>query len=127
MNEFQFTELVVFDEAENAFGSIPVPPIGTPLPPMLPATSLVDVGDASVFPQPDNGAVAGWAYMNLDGTDINPPRADMAWVISSMRAEGRYSGDMETIAFGNGCSNQVPQSEVQGGMDVIAPSPNTTP
>lgn len=122
----QFAEIVVFDEAENPFSSVPTPPI-TPFPRILGATSLAPVGDDSIFPVPDNGAVAGWVYMNLDGTDANPSPADQAWVISSMRADGRFSADMDAMAFGNGCSPQVGRSEAQGEGVVIGPSPNTTP
>ncbi|HEX6095983.1 MAG TPA: hypothetical protein VF432_06650 [Thermoanaerobaculia bacterium] len=124
-------EFVLFDEAENAFGQA-VPPGGDPPRPPeaqdLPAAALINIADGDYFPVVPNAARAGWAYMNLDSRSTTATRAEQAWVISSMRAEGRYSGDFDATAFGNGCSPRVNESEIsEGGAGPIGPSPNTTP
>lgn len=124
-------EVVLFDEEENAFSQA-LPPPGDPprpeVPEDLPAAALISITDGDVFPIPPNGALAGWAYLNLDGRSETATRAEQAWVISSMRAEGRYSGDFDATAFGNGCSPRRAKSEVtEGGSGPIGPSPNTTP
>ena len=75
--------------------------------PALPATALVDAGDRRVIPPSDG--MSGWTYLNF---------GKQAWVITSMRAEGRYSADFEATAFGNGCS-PVPESGAE-----IAPAPD---
>lgn len=123
-------EIVRFDEEEN----FTVFTTGLPDPPIIhipkaPATSLVDIDDDEVFPFNDLGAVAGWVYLNLD-TDAEGEYARQAWVVSSMRAEGRYSGDADVSALGNGCSPRIAQSEAsEGGTDtiIIGPAGNPTP
>ena len=124
-------EIVVFDEAENAFTQATVPG-GDPPQPAAPeelfAASLVGITDRDVFPIAPNGALAGWVYLNLDSRNAGAEAAEQAWVIASLRAEGRYSVDMDATAFGNGCSPRAPQSEItEEGPGVIGPSPNTTP
>lgn len=123
--DMRFAETVKFDEAENAFAYAP-PPIGTPIPPEIAASSRIDSADTFIFPAVTNAAVAGWTYVNLDNVVVDGT-AEQAWLISSMRAEGRYSADNDAMAFGNGCSPAFNASEVSGGGVVIGPSPNTTP
>ncbi len=124
-------EIVLFDEAENAFGQASAPQGDPPRPDVpenLPAVTLLGIHDTDVFPVPPNGAPAGWVYLNLDSRDEDATFAEQAWVISSMRAEGRYSADFDATAFGNGCSPRVGESEIsEDGTAVIGPSPNTTP
>jgi hypothetical protein len=124
-------EIVLFDEAENAFSQALSPPGDPPRPEVpanFPAASLVRIHSNDVFPVPTNGAPAGWVYLNLDSRDEDAAHAEQAWVISSMRAEGRYSADFDATAFGNGCSPRVGTSEIDPGSGgVIGPSPNTTP
>jgi len=121
-------EIVTFDEAENAWGDVPEsrvsPPISTDL--TLPETSLTDVGDASFYPQPDNGAIAGWTYLNLDNDEFDGI-ASQNWVIVSMRAEGRYSVDFDAAWLANGCTPEEPISEVTTGSEVIGPGVAETP
>lgn len=124
------TEIVTFDENENAFTQATANRccFDPPEPHDLPASSLVSVTDDDVFPIPPNGALGGWVYFNLDSRGTVSERADQAWVISSMRAEGRYSVDVDATALGNGCSPRTPQSEhMDGGTAPIGPAPNTTP
>jgi len=91
-------------------------------------SGLLSIADGDIFPIPPNGAAAGWVYLNLDSLDADATYAEQAWVISSMRAEGRYSGDFDATAFGNGCSPRAGESEIsEDGTGVIGPSPNTTP
>jgi hypothetical protein len=120
-NVVKVMEVVVFDEAENAFAYVPVSRV-TPIPVdlTLPATSLTSVSDASIYPLVGNGSIAGWVYLNL-----NPDRdrASSNWVVTSMRAEGRYSVDIDAAALGNGCSAATPVSEVTVGTEVIGPRP----
>ena len=121
-------ELVTFDEAENAWGDVPEsrvsPPITTEF--TLPETSLTSVGDASLYPQPDNGAVGGWMYLNLDNDDADQI-ASQNWVIVSMRAEGRYSVDFDAAWLANGCTPEEPISEVTTGDEIIGPGVAETP
>ena len=124
-------EIVMFDEAENAF-SQERPPAGDPPRPAvagdLPGTARINVNDSEYFPRPVNGANAGWVYLNLDSRDAGATFAEQAWAISSMRAEGRYSVDMDATGLGNGCSPRAAQSETsEGGTAVIGPAPNATP
>ena len=49
--------------------------------------------------------------------------ASSNWVISSLRAEGRYSVDMDAAPLGNGCSAPAPLSEITFGDGVIKPRP----
>ncbi|MEO8378130.1 MAG: hypothetical protein ABI779_00565, partial [Acidobacteriota bacterium] len=133
-DELYVTDVVRFDEAENAFAggsSLGDPPIG--FTPMLPPTSRTSVSDGAVFPHVANGAVAGWVYLNLDRCGLVFPNvgpcADgtgaQAWVVTSMRAEGRYSTDADATALGNGCSQAQPSSEVsRSGGVVIGPAAN---
>jgi hypothetical protein len=122
-------EVVRFDEAENAVGDyvhcyLEGCPFGENT---IPATSLTSVTDTSIYPQLTNGAVAGWMYFNLDNDD-GDAHPTSNWVIASMRAEGRYSVDMDAAALGNGCSTPLGKSEVYGsstGSIVIGPAANT--
>ena len=116
-------ELVMFDEAENAFAEMPNCRICSPpydLPWVFPPTSLTDVSDPFHYAQRTNGALAGWAYLNLQTPDQDD-YALQAWVIASMRAEGQFSVDMDAVALGNGCTPPAPLSEAFGGPGVIGP------
>lgn len=125
------TDSVMFDENENGEGTvidecnitcIPSPPgVSTP------ATSRPSIEDTEVFPQAIRTTVtSGWIYLNLDDDDMGNG-AQQAWVVTSMRASGIFSGDMDAIALGNGCSMPVARSEVSEGNGVIGPSPNGEP
>ena len=112
------TELVAFDEEENAVGASPglivSPPITLEF--AFPETSLTSVADSDFFPQID--AVAGWMYLNLDnvsGDVVGTPPVRVAsqnWVITSMRADGRYSVDFDAAALANGCTVEAAISEI---------------
>jgi hypothetical protein len=68
-------------------------------------------------------------YLNLD-SGAKETRVDVAsqsWVVVSMRAEGRYSGDFDATALGNGCSPPAAVTNANGQSPVIAPAPNTNP
>ena len=121
-------EIVTFDESENAFGDIlesrdAAGGITTEF--TLRATSMTPV-TYSPWPQ-TNGAVGGWIWVNLDpypvGSSWGPSRSTSNWVISSMRAEGRYSVDVDAAALGNGCSPPAGFTEVTVGAEVIGPRP----
>ena len=123
------TEVVRFDEEENpetlVAGPLDDPPIA-PVP-KLPATSRVSVDTDDVIPPTTQGAVGGWVYFNLDNP-ADPQSASQNWVVISMRAEGRYSADMDAVSLGNGCSAPAALSEAsQRGGQPIGPAPNTTP
>jgi hypothetical protein len=132
--ELSLSELVRFDEAENGAGTPDYSLHQAPLPSdlYLPATSRTYVDDRELYPQLTNGAVAGWLYLNLDrcaGSDFpcTDEFATQNWVVTSMRAEGRYSGDADAVALGNGCSLKSIESEASYGSGVIGPAPNTNP
>ena len=121
------TEIVRFDEEENPetlfFGTIADPPMGPAL--WLPATSLMSE-ESEHFPINTNGAVGGWMYMNLH--DDDDAYASQSWVVASMRAEGRFSVDIDGAALGNGCSAPAPVSNANvDNARPIGPAPNTTP
>lgn len=122
------SELVRFDEAENAWGDVPVsrvsPPITTEF--TLPETSLTSVSDASIYPQVTNGAIGGWMYLNLDNDGFDDI-ASQNWVVVSMRAEGRYSVDFDAAWLANGCTPEEPISEVTTGAEIIGPAVATDP
>ena len=123
-----FVEAVRFDEDENPETSAPDIIICTPIAfsPTLPMVSRASVADDSIFPPNTQEAVAGWMYLNLDYCN----RDDFAgqnWVISSMRAEDRYSVDIDALALGNGCTAPVKASEALGGVQPIGPAPNVRP
>ncbi|HEX2834321.1 MAG TPA: hypothetical protein VHW00_15030 [Thermoanaerobaculia bacterium] len=124
-----FIDAVVFDEEENPEGMAPTDVICTPIItyPVLPATSMTDVRDTTVFPRPTTGAVAGWVYFNLDNC-WRDDYASQNWVVTSMRALGRASVDMTAFALGNGCTPPLEQSEVNwtAGI-VIGPAENINP
>ena len=114
------TEVVRFDEQEN-------PEIFAPVfHPVIPLSARVSVGDDDVFPPATGGDIAGWMYVNLDDFDSNSI-SRQAWVVVSMRAEGRFSGDMDAQALGNGCSAPTATTNANGGLSPIGPAPNTTP
>jgi hypothetical protein len=105
-------ETVVFDNHENGEGNAPeqcdITCIG-PTPAVLPNTSLVAVEPGSdTFPQTIVYTdLSGWLYLNLH--DLGSVGTDgQAWVVSSMRVEGRYSVDLDAAWLGNGCSPVVP-------------------
>jgi hypothetical protein len=120
---------VRFDEDENPEISGSDIIICTPIPfsPTLPAASLVNVNDESIFPSATSGAVGGWMYMNLDYCNRDEI-AGQNWVVSSMRAEGRFSVDVDALALGNGCTAPIAASEATSGSAVsIGPAPNVRP
>jgi hypothetical protein len=131
----EIAESVRFDEAESAVGNTPNrgdPPIEPSL--SLPLTSRTSLTDSDVFPQLVNGAVAGWIYLNLDRCGLLSPAIapcndgipTQAWVVTSMRAQERFSVDSDATPLGNGCSPAIGRSEVivEGGV-VIGPAPNS--
>jgi hypothetical protein len=120
--KMELTEIVNFDEAENAITYIPDGRLIGQRRITLPSTSITSFQDESVYPIFYAGRIAGWMYFNLDEPDDEI--ASQAWVISSMRAEGQFSVDTNAISFGNGCSARVGNSEVGIGVTTIAPPPN---
>ncbi|HEV7766837.1 MAG TPA: hypothetical protein VGQ76_17690 [Thermoanaerobaculia bacterium] len=123
-------ETVAFDEDGNAEGTTDytcsAPSCIGPDPFVLRNTSLVSAVDSEIFPTLTGEARAGWLYMNLD-SDQTDQKAQQGWVIASMRAEGRYSVDMDGMIFGNGCSAPVPDTEFNtpAGKAVIGPVPSS--
>lgn len=126
----EVTEYVVFDEEENAVatswkdrfgGSVPVPP--------LTVRSAQRIGfDDDQLPDIFEDAVGGWAYLNLDDPHDADAPARQAWVTTSMRAEGRYSVNIDAIALGNGCSPAGDITEIDpSGTQPLGPSANVNP
>ncbi|HYI11202.1 MAG TPA: hypothetical protein VEK57_19255 [Thermoanaerobaculia bacterium] len=125
--KLQFIEFVSFDEEENALGLAPEEsPVCTPITNEYWTTTTfrADYGDGETFPEFED-EIAGWMYMNLATGDDELPQ--QAWVISSMAAQGRYSGDIDATAMGNGCSPRSYESEVNEGNAVIGPAANVNP
>ncbi len=138
------TEIVRFDEHENASvtqpGAIictppPQPPLGA-----MPATSATSTS-SSIFPGlTTSGDLGGWMFINASNngspvystapgrdfksgssTFTNCARQNQSWVTLMMFAEGRYAVLFDATPLGNGCSKS-PQSGT-----VIGPAPNVTP
>jgi hypothetical protein len=103
-------DVVVFDENENAAG------VSSAV--TLPATSITSLADDR-YPRLANGAEAGWMYLNLDA-GLHGRTATQNWIVSSMRAQGRFSTDVDASALGNGCSAAAPATR----FAEIAPAPN---
>jgi hypothetical protein len=118
-------EFVTFDEEENAVSMQPFEhcPVLCPIPEVtLKSTGSYPFGDnEETFPMIED-ALGGWLYLNL--ASASQAHAQQAWVTSSMRAEGRFSIDVDGTALGNGCSSLVDLSEVSSGTAVIGPAPN---
>lgn len=120
-----YVEVVTFDEQENAYAFYDSC--------VVTCLSLVrtfpSAGRHAIreqFPRVQNGALAGWLYLNLAGDQ--PAELAQAWVVTSLRAEGRYSVDIDAAALGNGCSPRVATSEVTlPGGTTIGPLPSKTP
>ncbi|HYI11203.1 MAG TPA: hypothetical protein VEK57_19260 [Thermoanaerobaculia bacterium] len=121
-SDMEVAEIVRFDEDENFTAFANISPIEHT--PRLAAASRVSVSDTDVFPEMEGDAVAGWTYLNLD----NNPEDDIAsqaWVVTSMRAAGRFSVDTDVIALGNGCTPPIPFSEATSvAGEPIGPAPN---
>ncbi len=127
--DLSLSDQVVFDEAENGVGydgyrSHPPPGFYTRI--ALPATGRYAINDPQVFAQITNEAIAGWLYFNADRPD--DALAEQAWMITSMRAENRFSVDFNATGFGNGCSPPAlvadPAAAGPNAHAPIAPSPN---
>ena len=120
-------EVVRFDEEENPetslAGTIADPPQEHIT--KLPAASRISVDSPELIPPSTQGAVGGWIYFNLNDRG-NDELAKQNWVVVSMRAEGRFSADMDAIQLGNGCTPATPLSEaVRRNGQPIGPAPNT--
>jgi hypothetical protein len=122
-NDALVTEIVRFDEMENPTHLGCVVLCDPPSPPLsLPAASRVSSFDTSTFPPNVDDSVAGWMYFNLDRAS-EPLAEDPAqsWVVVSMTADGRYSGDFDAASFGNGCSAAVAATDRDGAISAIGP------
>jgi hypothetical protein len=122
-------ELVRFDEDENpeTLAPSPVEDVFPDLRPVLAATTLVDSSSEAHFPANTYDGRGGWMYLNLSDYRVTATVAKQNWVVVSMRAEGRFSGDMDAQALGNGCTAVIPESKATGGQRAIGPAPNSTP
>jgi hypothetical protein len=137
------TDLIRFDEHENAITLVPPCCICTP-PPFhlgpLPATSSTPTS-SYIFPGlTASGDLGGWMYLNTSNsgspvystapgrdfktgssTSANCSRQSQGWVSILMRAEGRYAVLFDGVPLGNGCSiSPAPGTP-------IGPAPNVTP
>lgn len=122
-----FVESAIFDEDENPEGLYRNPDEFPYYALTMPATSLTRVEDTNVFPRPTFGAIAGWVYLNLDES-MQDDLASQGWVVASMRAEERFSVDMDAYALGNGCTPQTPESRLLDPSNAdIGPAPNANP
>lgn len=140
----EMTEIVRFDEHENANAVGPTLIICTPPPSLpygaLPATSSVATSSTQFPGLTSSGDVGGWMYINASNhgspaysaapgrdfrsdssTFANCLRQNQSWVVISMRAEGRYAVMFDAAQLGNGCS----KSPAPG--TTIGPAPNATP
>jgi hypothetical protein len=119
------TELTMFDEDENA-SMISEPICCFNVRKELPSTSRTNVTASDIFPPQTGDALAGWMYFNLDNRE-NDLIASQNWVVASMRAQNRFSTDIDATALGNGCTPETAISNVYTGTQPIGPAPNTNP
>jgi hypothetical protein len=124
--DVKLVELVRFDEEENpetiASGCVVTCLDNSP---RLPATSIRSASNETIFPPNTEGAVGGWMYFNLDDIPSFQRKALQGWVVVSMSAERFFSADMDAHALGNGCSEQMAQSEASNPSgNAIGPLPN---
>jgi hypothetical protein len=125
LNHSQMTEVIAFDDDENAVSDYGVCACNAPIElPLSTANAFrKPVEDGRFFPR--LFVDSGWMILNFD-----PPTAEVgqAWVISSMVAEQRFAVDFDATPLGNGCSPSVGVSEVsiQSGS-VVGPPPNVNP
>ena len=117
------TDLVRFDEEENPETLAPCGHICFPI--LVSSSAKIAADNPSTFPANTIEAPAGWMYMNLDWA--NDGIATQNWVVSSMRAEDRFSVDVDALPLGNGCSDPVGPSNAVGGTAPIGPAPNMRP
>jgi hypothetical protein len=99
------TQVVIFDEEENAQQPIQPPPI-SPLPPVVDfvpcplETQRIEVGEEALettFPN-------GWIYINLNtstGAPVDP--FAQAWVSTIMSADDQYSVGLDAVQFDSAC------------------------
>ncbi|MBV9494730.1 MAG: hypothetical protein JOZ54_10830 [Acidobacteria bacterium] len=102
------TDIVRFDEHENAFSQFPSP-IESPSAKfvVLPAASSLASDDPTLPPLVSiAGDRGGWIYFNLDSTlgARGPTYASQNWVVTSMSVPNLFEVDMDAAWFGNGCS-----------------------
>jgi hypothetical protein len=93
------TEIVRFDEHENATVGSPSLIPEDPRILMTPAAIRVPVSYTPLFPAApavDNG---GWMYFNF---------GQQSWVTVAMYAEGRFAVESDATSLGNGCSTAAP-------------------
>ena len=126
-----FVEAVRFDEQENPETSY-AEVITTPLPDnrLLPSSALVSSRRDELFPPNTSGSVGGWLYINLhNATDAHT--ASQSWMTASMRAERRFSVDLDAVSLGNGCTPALASSSAQPRPPAtavpIGPAPNVNP
>jgi hypothetical protein len=124
-NRAAMSEVVTFDEEENATGSTPCPMCDPPIVGELETGSAVrERVDSGFFPQFPDDETSGWMYLNLSSSFEAPGQG---WVISSMTQEGRYSVDFDALAMGNGCTPLLSPTELTNGLDPLGPPPNVNP
>lgn len=131
----ELPESVIFDEDGNGEGVAPFTCnflcVGEPTI-VTPATSHISIAQTDAFPQNIvHTETAGWMYVNLDGkAGFSTRRSTQGWLVVSMRAEGRYSVDVDAVSLGNGCTPATPVTEFTRDtpFDVVpGPAPDVTP
>ena len=108
--QMTFHEITRFDEEENpeTFAGSPAHGLADPMH-LIPPAALIDSRNADVIPPTTQGALAGWIYFNLHNFTAGTV-ASQNWVTASMRAEDRFSVDIDAISLGNGCTPVIPRS-----------------
>ncbi len=120
-------DLVRFDEGENPVVSSSFCPFFPCPAEWLPVSSRVSAANTTIFPPNPGGDVGGWMYLNLHYADVISRPVDVPaqnWVVVSMAAAGRFSGDFDAPALGNGCSPPAGVTGESGQPPAIGPAPN---
>jgi hypothetical protein len=141
------TDLIRFDEHENANGIAPPIFLPEPVPGQIHASPAASSAATSSYLFPGllpSGDAGGWMYLNLANRYTGPAysnpaldnpvahpgfvdRASQNWVVVSMFAEGRYSIDFDVAWLGNGCSAPVSSGLPVGPVGATPVCPKGTP
>jgi hypothetical protein len=128
-----YPDIVRFDEEENPTVFDLFCPFTCPtLEWDVPVVRRIEVGrDNWEVPENPDWDLAGWMYLNFHNyyARLQPPyqAATQAWVVVSMRAEGRFSIDIDATSLGNGCSPMAHTTDEDGEDPAIGPAPNINP
>jgi hypothetical protein len=130
------SEVIRFDEHENATTRISTSPISGPVTTMQTAALSAPASSDADLPSPSaSGDTSGWFYLNLNNNGsasysaarpgfawpyFAGPRASQNWVTVTM-ANDRYSVRFDAVPLANGCSLSSPKDGWFGSNSAVCP------